>query len=164
MKILDIFQMYDWEINIFIKFFFMLQLTFIGILSLDLLKIEIPLFGPLVCFFYLTFIPGYIILRILRLHNLGMIKSALFAIGLSVSFLMIFGLFINYFYPIFGISEPLSAISLIISINIFIIILFYFSYIRDRKFSNPTYLSTQNLLSPTLLVLYLTLLLTILGA
>ena len=45
------------------------------------------------------------------------------SVGLSISFLMFFGLFINTLYPFIGISKPISILPLMTTINIAILIL-----------------------------------------
>jgi uncharacterized membrane protein len=60
-------------------------------------------------FFYLTFVPGYIILIILNL-KLGITKMLLFAAGLSIAFLMGAGLAVNLLGSLVMSSKPLSFV------------------------------------------------------
>jgi len=41
-----------------------------GVIGLDVVGLQIPILRQLIGFIYLTFIPGIIILRILKLHKL----------------------------------------------------------------------------------------------
>ena len=88
--------------------------------------------NQIIGFIYLTFIPGIIILRIIKLHDIGKIRVVTYSIGLSLVTLMLVGFFINALYPFFGIDKPLSSESLFISIFFITSILLFFSYVRDK--------------------------------
>ena len=111
-----------------------IQFAVWGLIALDAINIHIPLLRQLICFIYLTFVPGIIIIRILKLHDLGNIKSVLYSAGLSLATLMFVGLFINTVYPIFGILKPLSSIPLILTISLVILFLLLLSYLRDNEY------------------------------
>ena len=129
--------MNDWPISKFLTFVFALQISLLGIIGLEFIGLKIHILRELIAFIYLTFIPGILILRILRLHNLPTIESILYAVGLSISSLMFLGFFIDIFYPFFGILKPLSMPYLLTTITGFVIFLSILSYIIDRDFSNP---------------------------
>jgi len=82
----------------------------------------------IVAFICLTLLPGLLILQILKLNKIGSTEGLVLSVGLSVSFLMFFGLFINNFLAYFGYEAPLSTISLMTSFNIAIIILAIIGY------------------------------------
>lgn len=65
------------------------------------------------CFF--TMAPGLLLLIILKLNTLSFIKRVFLSVGISVSFLMLFGIFINFVYHSLGYPSPLSTISLALS-------------------------------------------------
>lgn len=71
-------------------------------------------------FFYLTFVPGFVILRLLRLKIEG-IEVVLFVVGLSVVFLMGEGFLLNLVGPMVGIPEPLGLGSVLVVTSIFVI-------------------------------------------
>lgn len=79
--------------------------------------LDIPIARQVIGFFYLTFIPGFVFLKLLKLDGLNRVEAVLFSVGLSVAFLMIAGLFINEFSLMFGFSQPLSLIPLMIFLN-----------------------------------------------
>ena len=58
-----------------------------------LIACEIPVLGQIVGFIVLTFIPGFLILRIIKPHKLGVTESLLYSVGLSIAFVMFLGLF-----------------------------------------------------------------------
>ena len=103
------FQMNDWEIKKFLKVLLAIQLAVWGVIAFDTMGVHIPLMRPLVVLIYLTLVPGIIILRILKLHNLGNIETLLYTVGLSIATLMFTGLVMNTVYPLLGVSGPISA-------------------------------------------------------
>lgn len=133
--------MNDWTIKRFLMAFIIIQLAVWSSIGLDALNLHIPLVRQLICFVYLTFIPGIIILRILRLHNLGSIKTVLYSVGLSLATLMLIGLLINLIYPTIGIKNPFSPTPLISTITIFIFLLIGLCYVRDERYVdlNPSH-------------------------
>ncbi|MGB9980655.1 DUF2206 domain-containing protein [Methanobacterium sp.] len=156
-------QMNDWNIKSLFGFVAILQFLLLGLISLDYLNIHIPIIRELLSFVYLTFIPGILILRILKLHELGNAKTIVYSIGLSIGVLMLTGLFMNVFYPFFGILKPISLVNILITISLVILILCFFSYLRDKDFSKPNFIYINEILSPSLLVLCLIPFLSIFG-
>ena len=84
--------------------------------------LDIPIVRQVFGFVYLTFIPGFIFIKILNLGKFDRTETVLFSVGLSVAFLMIGGLFINELSLLFGFSEPLSLVPLMIVLNSLILI------------------------------------------
>ncbi len=95
----------------------------IQILSCVAILFDIPIARQVLGFIFLLFVPGAAILIILRLGRLSSIEFSLLAVGISVAFLMFVGVLINQVYPVFGYLEPLSSLSLILTLNIFSTIL-----------------------------------------
>ena len=156
-------QMNDWGIRKFIQVVLAIQLAMWGVIGLDTIGIQIPILRQLVGFIYLSFIPGILILRIIKLHKLGNIETILYAVGLSIATLMFTGSLMNTFYPLFGISGPISLKPLIITISVVVLILCVLSYIRDKDFSDPSYIDIKEVLSPPALFLCLIPFLSIFG-
>ena len=155
MQLNNPFQMNDWEIGKFLKVVLAIQLAVWGVIGLDATGVQIPIIRQLIGFVYLTFIPGITILRILKLHKLGNIETLLYSVGLSIATLMFTGLFMNTVYPFFGISGPISITPLIITISMVVLILCIISYVRDKDFSDPSFIDTGEILSPPALFLCL---------
>ncbi len=155
MQINNPLQINDWEIKKFLKVVLTIQLAVLGVIGLDAIGLQIPILRQFIGFIYLTFVPGIIILRILKLHKLGNIETLLYTVGLSIATLMFTGLFMNTLYPLFGISGPISITPLIITISILVSILCILSYIRDKDFSDPSFIDVGNVLSPPALFLCL---------
>ena len=127
----DSFPHFMWIITI--------QIVILGLIGLDSMGIHIFLLQQVVGFVYITFIPGFLILLILKLKNMDRISIILYSAGLSLASLMFMGSFLNLFYY-FGMQHPLSAQNLIISVTGFVLILMLISYIRgesSQKFDLP---------------------------
>jgi len=89
--------------------------------------LDIPVARQVIGFFYLTFVPGFAILRLLEL-KLGIVASSLFAAGLSIAFLMGVGFFMNLLGPLFDISEPLALIPMMVVINVVVLLLLFLEW------------------------------------
>ena len=156
-------QINDWEIKKFLKVVLAIQLALWAVIGLDAIGLQIPIIRQLIGFIYLTFIPGIIILRILKLHKLGNIETLLYTVGLSIATLMFTGLFMNTVYPLFGISGPISLVPLVITISAIVLVLCVLCYMRDKDFSNPSFIDIKNVLSSPALFLCLIPFLSIFG-
>ena len=101
---------------------------FVFIISILLLTdlailLNIPFMRQILGFLFLTLLPGVLILQILKLNKIGYAEKFVLSIGLSISFLMFFGLLVNNLSLILGYETPLSTIPLLISFNLAIIAL-----------------------------------------
>jgi uncharacterized membrane protein len=105
--------MNDLPIRKFLRLYLAVQLGVLGSVALENIGFSIPFVREVTCFVYLIFIPGIVILKIARVHGLGTTETFLYAVGLSVSFSMFVGLFMNALLPLLGILNPLSASYLI---------------------------------------------------
>jgi uncharacterized membrane protein len=80
--------------------------------------LNIPFLRQILGFLFLTLLPGVLIIQILKLNKIGSTEKFVLSVGLSVSFLMFFGLLINNLSLSFGYVTPLATIPLLISLNI----------------------------------------------
>lgn len=163
MKIINPLQMNNWPIKKFLIMIFTFQLLLWGSIGLDSVGFRIHILRQVICFIYLTFIPGILILRILRLHKLESIESLLYSVGLSLSVLMFIGFFMNKFYPLIGISRPISIIPLTVTISFILLFLCGLCYIIDRGYSDPRSLYMNDIFSTSSLFLCLIPIWTIIG-
>jgi uncharacterized membrane protein len=97
--------------------------------------LDIPFLRQFLGFLSLTILPGLLILYLLKLDKIGLTEKVVLSIGLSISFLMLFGLFINSAYPLVGYVTPLSAISVLISFNVILLILTIIAYVLNKTAS-----------------------------
>jgi uncharacterized membrane protein len=153
MNLINPLRMNDWSIKQFLPVIFTVQILVWSVIFLDFLNLNIPILKQLLLFVYLTFIPGILILRILRIHNLDTLHVLLYSVGMSLSTLMFLGFFMNTIFPLLGIARPISFYPLVYTIGILVVVLSILTCIRDRSFSSPEYISIRNVLSPPVLVL-----------
>ena len=118
---------------------------------------NIQIFRQFFGFIYLTFIPGYILIKLLKLQNLNRLGKVLYSLGLSISFLMITGLIINEISRSFGVFNPLSLFILLPILTTLIFIMSFFVYLRDDEkeiLSNEPNLSIKHILLFLLLPIF----------
>ena len=104
---------------------------FLLIMSLSII-FDIPVLRQILGFIFLTFVPGWLILYILKLNKLGMTEKFVLSVGLSIAFTIFAGLLINMIYPLFGYPMPLTTNSLLISFGIITLILAVIAYFRNK--------------------------------
>ena len=136
------------------KKIFLFSLIFIIFTDLAIF-LDIPFLRQILGFLFLTFLPGLVILHILRLNKLSRVETILYSVGLSIAFSMSTGFFINLLYPFFGIPNPLSTVPLIITISILVILLSVISYLRNKGLSGFVSIDIKELYSPSVLFLVL---------
>ena len=93
--------------------------------------LNIFVFRQVTVFVYLSFIPGFVLLKILRLKETSVVDTVLYSVGLSIAFLMLVGLLINELYLTVGMSQPLSTIPLTITLSFMTLIFFFIGYRQD---------------------------------
>ncbi len=146
----------DWEIKKCLSIVIAILLASLGLIGLAALGYDIPGLRQIVGFIYLTFVPGLLILRILRIHEIGAVKTLLYSVGLSLAFVMFTGLFMNSIFPYIGISKPLSVFPLVATLTAFIAILCSIAYKRDRYSPASTTVERKGgLFSPSLFLILL---------
>lgn len=163
MKLLNPIRISQWSIKPLIILILFLQITLGSLISLDYLGFHIPLLREIIGFFYLIFIPGILIIRLMELENLNNTDELLYSVGVSIAILMFIGLFMNTFYPLFGFTSPLSTISLFITINVLVWVLCALNFIKVRNKVEPIFLRFEDLISPSTLFLCLIPFLAIIG-
>ena len=131
--------MADRGINLSPIKWFGLVITIIALTNITILW-DIPVLRQIFGFIFLTFIPGFLILLILKLNRLGLLEKIVLSVGLSVAFLMLFGLALNSSLLAVGYTRPLSTVPLLISFSTATIVLAIIAYIRNKgiTFSFPS--------------------------
>jgi uncharacterized membrane protein len=131
----------------------------VQLLLLYLTALDVNILRQFVGFFYLTFIPGYIILRILKLRDLSNIETIFYALGLSLASLLLCGFLLCIISILFGFAKPLSFLPIIGSITSLVIILCIISYLKEVKnvesVNDKELIDLKYLITPTALFLYL---------
>jgi uncharacterized membrane protein len=135
--------MNDWGIISFLGVVLGIQLLLWGVLVLEENGAGVPLLRQLVGFVYLAWVPGILLLRILRVHRIGAVETLICTVGLSISSVMFLGFIMNTVYPVLDILKPISESSLLISMTIFVFIGCIIAYIVDHGFDQPEYITTE---------------------
>ena len=130
------------------KRFFFLILVFLIVADLAIL-LNIPLLRQILGFLFLTLLPGLLILQILKLKT-DFLERFILTCGLSISFVMFFGLLINNLSLSLGYETPLSITPLFISLNLAFILLIIIGYKTktfEKSFIKTNFLGKNRLLS-----------------
>lgn len=136
----------------------------IVLLLLSHFGIEVYVLRQITGFVLITFIPGILLLRILRIHNINVAESIAYSVGLSLALAMFSGAAINFLLPLINIDQPLNLWPITITLTIEIAALLFFTCLRDKNYAGAP--SVNFKLLPNLnsiLFLLIILLLIILG-
>jgi len=76
--------------------------------------LDIQVVRQILGFCFLSFVPGYLLLRLLKLTGKNTIETIIFSIGLSISYLMFTGLLLNQIYVTLDFPGLLSTPSLFV--------------------------------------------------
>ena len=111
-----------------------LLILIVLLISTDIaILLNIPFLRQIFGFIFLSILPGLLILQTLKLSKLGFIEKFILSWGISISFLMFFGLLINNLSLSLGYETPLSTIPLLISVNIILILLCIVGYKINKE-------------------------------
>jgi uncharacterized membrane protein len=97
----------------FLVIVLLLQFVVLASVFLDLFGVR-----QIVGVLYLTFVPGLIVVKLLKLDELGSLETILLSVGFSLTSLMVVALILNEFGPMFGFSQPLSLNPLLITFSV----------------------------------------------
>jgi uncharacterized membrane protein len=90
--------------------------VFAAVVAVDAAGIELWLLRTVVVVPFLTFVPGYLILRIVGLHPRDLTTGLLYAVGTSLVFLMFYAFVLNAFLPLVGIEAVFTEWTLLAAI------------------------------------------------
>lgn len=112
-----------------------LLLILIFLISTDLsILLNIPVFRQILGSIFLTFVPGWLFLCILKQDRLGLTEKFVLSVGLSISLIIFIGILINISYPLCGYETPLSLKSLVTSFTFALMILAVIAHLRGFDF------------------------------
>ncbi len=117
------------------KELFAFMISMIILTDLTILS-NIPFLRQFMGFIFLTFLPGLLILQTIKLNKTGLTENFVLSMGLSVSFVMLFGLLLNNSLLTISHETPLATIPLLIAFNIAFIMLAIIGYKINR---HPTF-------------------------
>jgi len=128
--------------------------------------LDIPILREITVFIFLSFIPGFAILRLFKLKENSFLSTILFSAALSIAFIMFMGLLVNELYLFLGFSQPLSAVPLTVAISAFTLAVSFVDYRRDLSETLSPKTSFESELKnifPLSIILFLLPLLSVLG-
>ncbi|MDD5647526.1 MAG: DUF2206 domain-containing protein, partial [Dehalococcoidia bacterium] len=105
-----------------------------GLIGLAYAGLDIPVLRQVIGFIFLTIIPGSLILRILKIHEISALESLVYSAGLSIAFVMFSGALIDLILPLVGVRQPLSLLPVTITIGLLVLILMLIAWVRDRDY------------------------------
>lgn len=118
--------------------------------------LDIPILRDIIVFIFLSFIPGFAILRLLKLKTTSSLDTLLFSVALSIAFVMFIGLLVNAMYLFLGFSQPLSTIPLTISISASTLTVFIIDYRRTlSETRSSTNFTIQKEVFPLCILLFI---------
>jgi len=109
----------------------LMSIPILTILANIVILLDIPILREIIVFLFLSFIPGFAVLGLFKLKEIGFLETVLFSVGLSIAFVMFIGLLVNELVLLLGFSQPLSTIPLIVAISAFTLVVFVVEYRRD---------------------------------
>jgi uncharacterized membrane protein len=131
-----------------------LGLTVAMVILTDLaIWLNIPFLRQILGSIYLTILPGALLIGMLRLgRSVSILDRLILAIGLSFSYIIFSGLFMNYVYPCLSIDRPLSINSLVITMSLSLVALAAISCLRDGSKPLKIHLPMLNAIEKVLLI------------
>jgi uncharacterized membrane protein len=93
--------------------------------------LDIPILREIVVFIFLSFIPGFALLRLFKLKETSFLDNILFSVGLSIVLVMFVGLLVNELYLFLGLLQPLETFPLTLAISGLSLTFFLIGYRRD---------------------------------
>ncbi len=142
-----------------------LTLSLVALVDISII-LDIPVLRQVLGFVLLTFVPGFLLIQLLKLTK-NTLEKVLFLVGLSVSLLMFVPLMMNFVYPVLGIARPISLLPLATTLSLILAGLSLFAYKKgalDFQITESDLKALINLVtSPLALGAALILLLAILG-
>ena len=114
------------------KEWFAILISIIFLTNLAIL-LDAPFIRPIIGSLFLTILPGLLITQILKLNEIGFTEKFVLSVGLSISFLMFFGLLINNLSLYLGYETPLATTPLLVSFNLAFIVLAIIGYKLNKS-------------------------------
>ncbi|MDR2720275.1 MAG: DUF2206 domain-containing protein [Nitrososphaerota archaeon] len=108
-----------------------LLIPFITLVAFIVLLLDISVIREIVLFAYLSFVPGFVTLKVFRLKKLNLLHTFLLSVGLSLFVLMFVGFLVNGLCLFLGFMQPLSAIPLMVALSSYVLVVFFIDYRHD---------------------------------
>ena len=164
MQLKNPLKMNDWEFRELLAVVLGIQFLLWILICLGSAGLDIFFARQFIGFIYLAFIPGVLLLRIFRIHELSNAEALVYVSGLSISTMMFMGFFANTFFPVLGVDRPISTIPLLAVMTAVVLTFCFLAYTRDRDFSRPSFIDSNGIIAPPLLFLCILPIVSVAGA
>lgn len=114
------------------QFIIALSLLFISVYLITFLNTNNYIFSLITFIFFIIF-PGYLILINIKQLNYNIWNILPFSVAFSILFHYVLGLIVNFVGPLFGLTEPLSKIPLLIIYALIMYLMLLLYLFRDIK-------------------------------
>ena len=111
---------------------FLILLLVLQLLVILVIILDIQFVRQVIVILYLLFIPGFVLLKVLRIDASSMTDIILFSIGLSIAFVTLIGLLLN---SLGFIPQPLSTGPLVITTSIIVLFLSVLNCLNKKPVS-----------------------------
>jgi uncharacterized membrane protein len=115
--------------------------------------LDIAIARQVIGFLYLAFIPGFVIVKLLKQNNLGLAETVLFSVGLSLAFVMLAGFVVNEVGLLVGIKQPLEPSLLVLVFSGVVLLGALACSFRDSQNAQPIELTKSTFLKLSVLCL-----------
>ncbi len=150
----DFLQANDWKIGQFLVLILTLQVIVLLLIFLDGYGL-VPLYiRGLATFLFYSYVPGLVLLRVLRMHHLGGAMTTLLSVAASVVISMLTGLVLNLLYM--GLSGPLpfTLTTVTIGQTITLLILLALAFLIDRRYASEPRMDVSPFMTAPAFALY----------
>lgn len=120
------------------------------LLTSVVILLDVAYLRQIVGFIYLMFLPGFVILKMLKWDESESLETVLFSVGLSIALLMFIGLLANELGAFVGFTSPLTLLPLLVILNIVVLLPCFLGFLKD---GNATILDSPKPLGVLLFIL-----------
>jgi len=150
----DFLQANDWKFSRFAALVLTLQAIVLLLIFLDGYGL-VPLYlRELVTFLFYSYVPGLVLLRVLRMHRLGAVLTTILSVAASVVILMFTGFSLNLCYLVMNGPMPFTLAITTLGQTVILLLLLALALIIDRRYSRDLMLDISPLLSAPAFALY----------
>lgn len=150
----DFLQANDWKFGRFAALVLTLQAIVLLLIFLDGYRL-VPLYlRGLLTFLFYTYVPGLVLLRVLRMHNLGGVMTTLLSVAASVVIIMFVGFGLNLFYLEMNGPLPFTFPVVTIGQTAMFLLLLGLAFVSDRRYGSEPMLDISLFLTAPAFALY----------
>lgn len=112
---------------------FLAIMLFLQVMAYVVIFFDVPVARQVFGFIYLTFIPGFVVTRALKMDGLDTLETVLFSVGISIVLMMFFGFLINEFLFLLGVFEPLTFTPIMMFMSTFLTLGTILAFLRGNS-------------------------------